>query len=247
MTACSRIIKCSPFGQNKSSHENPFKTPVVILISFDGFRWDYFDRTKLENFNYIVKNGVKADSLQSSFITKTFPNHFTIVTGVHEETHGIVANKMFDPDFNETFYPNNTESKWWDAALPIWIKNEMHRDEIYNTVRSEKKGSSKRRKSAAIFWVGSNVKYNEKLPYFYFPIYNGSYPFEDRFDLIVRLLKEENPPNFIACYISEPDATGHKHGPDSMEVTKVLLQLDKLLGVFLKKLQQNRFLELVSC
>ena len=226
--------------RNNTDSSANFRDPVVILISFDGFRWDYFKRAKLKNFDYIIKNGVKAESLKSTFITKTFPNHFTMVTGLYEESHGIVANRMFDPVFNETFVPSTTEPKWWNASVPIWIQNELHGKDVFP---NGTKINNSPRKSAAIFWVGSNVKYGGKLPSFYFPVYNGSFSTEERFDMVVHLLKEENPPNFIACYIAEPDKTGHKYGPDSDEMVNTLVKLDFQFGEFLKKLKNNGFLD----
>lgn len=220
------------------------KHPTVILISFDGFRWDYFDKTELKNFQYIIKHGVKAESLQSSFITKTFPNHFTLVTGLHEESHGIMASRMYDPLFNEMFTPRTTSSKWWNAATPIWIKNELHNETSDNA--NERTSKHQARKSAAIFWVGSNVKYDGKLPSFYMPVYNESFPTEEKLDLIVKLLKEQDPPNFIACYINEPDKTGHGYGPDSKEIKDMLSNLDISLGRFLNKMRANEFLDQVS-
>ena len=221
-----------------------FRDPVAVLISLDGFRWDYFERAELKNFNYIIKRGVKAQSLKSTFITKTFPNHFTMATGLYEESHGIIANRMFDPIFNETFVPSTTDSKWWNASVPIWIQNELHSEESAHG--SGKSTKDKTRRSATIFWVGSNVKYNGNLPSFYFPIYNSSFSTEERFNMVISLLKEENPPNFIACYIDEPDKTGHNYGPESEQMKKTLVELDSLFGEFLQKMKNNGFLEHVS-
>ena len=230
----------------KSDKYAKFPNPVVILISFDGFRWDYFDRVKLKNFEFIMRQGVRAKSLKSTFITKTFPNHLTLVTGLYEESHGIIANRMFDPVYNETFTPKTNDSKWWNASVPIWIQNEWQSKQKWTSPSGKEPRDDSKRKSAAIFWVGSNVKYNGLLPSFFFPKYNGSFSTKERFNLVVSLLKEKNPPNFIACYIAEPDQTGHKHGPDSLEIKATLLNLDMLFGQFLDEMRENGFLELVS-
>ena len=224
--------------KESNASKSTFKYPTVILISFDGFRWDYIQRLNLKNFQRIIDNGVTAKSLESSFITKTFPNHLTLVTGLHEESHGIIANKMYDPVFNQTFKPSTTDPKWWNSSRPIWIENELFNSSTFN--------SGKRRRSATIFWVGSNIEYDGKLPYFYMPVYNSSFPFEDRFKLIVKLLKKDQPPNFIACYFHEPDATGHKFGPDSKQMNKTLTNIDRLLGRFLDDLEWHGFLNHVS-
>ena len=78
--------------------------PTVILVSYDGFRWDYMEKVHTPNLNFIASNGIKAKHLLNTFVTKTFPNHFTLVTGLYEESYGIVANTFFDPVFNDTFY-----------------------------------------------------------------------------------------------------------------------------------------------
>ena len=74
--------------------------PTVILVSYDGFRWDYMEKVDTPNLNFIASNGIKAKHLLNTFVTKTFPNHFTLVTGLYEESHGIVANTFFDPIFD---------------------------------------------------------------------------------------------------------------------------------------------------
>ncbi len=238
-------ILCWPNNDFKS--RPLFKFPTVILISFDGFRWDYLERVKLKNFKYILENGVRAKSLESSFITKTFPNHFTLVTGLYEESHGIIGSTMYDPVFNETFHPSTTDSKWWNASTPLWILNELQPStNLSVTSNPMTNNTNGDRKSAAIFWVGSNVKYNGRMPYFYKPVYNSSFSFQERFQLIIKLLKEEKPPNFIACYFHEPDATAHKHGPESENVNNILHLIDHLLGQFLDDLKKEGFLPYVS-
>eukprot|EP00794_Sanderia_malayensis_P017338 gene17338-19069_t len=218
----------------ESTKKKAFRFPTVILISFDGFRWDYLDRLNLKNFKYIMENGVRANSLESSFVTKTFPNHFTLVTGLHEESHGILGSKMYDPLYNETFNSSTTDPKWWNATTPIWIKNELASN------------ATVARKSATIFWVGSNVKYNGKLPYYYKPVYNSSFSSEDRFRLVIKLLKEKEPPNFLACYIDEPDRTAHRYGPESEQVNSTLRSIDNLLGKFLETMRTEGFLKHVN-
>ena len=207
---------------------------TVILLSFDGFRWDYISKYNLSNFNYFANVGVRTEGLRPSFLTKTFPNHFTIVTGLYVESHGIIAGEMYDPVFNETFIPSNTDPKWWNKATPIWIANEFTSN-----------SSRKNHKSAVVFWPGSNVEYNHHLPYFYMPMYNSSFPHHSRFGKIIELLGEHDPPNFIAGYFEEPDAVGHEYGPNSNEVSEELKRLDELLGIFLEKLREKDILDKV--
>lgn len=88
--------------------------PLLLLISFDGFRWDYPDIYKLPNFNLILKRGVRVKHIDNSFATVTFPSHFTMITGLYEETHGIVANEIYDPILKEVATMGTmNDPKWW--------------------------------------------------------------------------------------------------------------------------------------
>ena len=203
---------------------------TIVLISFDGFRHDYIEKYDLQNFKKLSQNGVKASELEPTFVTKTFPNHFTIVTGLYEEAHGIVSNRMYDPLYKEEFDVSNTDPKWWNATTPIWIENEIksrHQVQIQDKY-----------KSATIFWPGSEVQYNNKYPYFTFKKYNQHYSFQARFDKIVELLLDDYPVNFIAAYFEEPDQTSHKYGINSTQLKLKLSSIDNLFGHFLRKIQR---------
>lgn len=203
---------------------------TVILISYDGFRWDYMDKVHTPNLNVIAGNGVRAKHLISTFVTKTFPNHFTLVTGLYEETHGLVGNTFFDPVFNETFYidahSNYLDSKWWNGE-PIWITNQKAW-----------------KKSAVVFWPGSEVKIEGHYPTHYLT-YDGSLSFEKRVDYLMTMLEEEDPPSFLAAYFNEPDHTGHKFGPDSPEVADVIRRMDNVTGYLLQSLRSRGLLDQV--
>lgn len=198
----------------------------LVLISFDGFRHDYIDRENLQNFKRFAREGVKAKSLQPSFVTKTFPNHFTMVTGLYEESHGIISNHMYDPVYKESFSPKNSshDPKWWNAATPLWIQNEEQTIE----------GTHETGKSATIFWPGSETTYNNKSASFYFHDYNSNYTTKERLKKIVHLLLNGTDLNFVACYIEQPDRASHRYGPDSKQTSEKLKELDQLFGYFLE-------------
>ena len=102
------VIHCAPVINQTSS------LPLLLLISFDGFRWDYPDLYNLPTFHSLIQRGVKVKYIENNFATVTFPLHFTIVTGLYEETHGIVANTMYDPKLNATTTVNTiNDTKWW--------------------------------------------------------------------------------------------------------------------------------------
>ena len=99
---------------------NNTKPPLVLIVSFDGFRWDYLQKTDTPNFDELAVGGVKAKYTKDVFITKTFPNHFTLVTGLFEETHGVVGNAMYDPLYNATFSMTSTDPavvEWWRTGV----------------------------------------------------------------------------------------------------------------------------------
>lgn len=201
--------------------------PTVILISFDGFRWDYLDKVPTPNFDSIVRNGVKAKHIINTFVTKTFPNHYTIVTGLYEESHGILGNNMYDPVFNETFHigsPSFLDIKWWNGE-PVWVTNQKAF-----------------KKSAVVFWPGSEVKGQTPT---HFLKYNNKLPFKKRVQYLLDQLEGNDPPSFLAAYFNEPDHTGHQVGPNSPELHKVIRRVDNVTGYLLKSLQNRGLLDQV--
>ena len=112
-------VFCSPVINNISS------IPLLLLISFDGFRWDYPDLYHLPNFYSLMKRGVRAKYIQNNFATVTFPLHFTMVTGLYEETHGIVANTIYDPILKAiATLDTMNDTKWW-YVIVIEINTSM--------------------------------------------------------------------------------------------------------------------------
>lgn len=218
--------------------------PLLLLISFDGFRWDYLKSAKEQgyktpNFDRLISDGVSIGNggLKNTFVTKTFPNHFTLVTGLYEENHGIVGNNFFDPEFNESFHLGNVDTedrKWWDgksAAVfkgvePIWMTNEQ-------------KGGS--RASGSYFWPGSIVD-NQRPTYT--RCYSNGADFETGVRTIVEwFLKSDKPINLGLLYFSEPDHTGHKEGASSPKVLEEIVLLDGILGSLLTSLEEHQLLD----
>jgi ectonucleotide pyrophosphatase/phosphodiesterase family protein 5 len=192
MTTVVRAFVTCLFVQLVHGHKHSMD-PLVLLVSFDGFRWDYLVKHNLPNFNGLKLNGSYADWIYNSFATVTFPNHWTIATGLYEESHGIVHNHMFDPVLNETFNINMfgaAEKKWFaqnNVAEPIWITN-------------QKAGGMRH---SAAEWVASDMEVNGEaitsIPY------NHSTPFTELIDRFISLYTdEENPINFGAIYFDEP-------------------------------------------
>lgn len=174
-----------------SSLKNP-SNPLLLLISFDGFRWDYLLRSRLPNFEYLKSIGSHANYVTNTFSTVTFPNHWSIVTGLYQESHGVLNNHMFDPLLNMTFGSDkkSMNSYWYDPfdiAQPIWALN-------------SKAGNN--RQSAAE-WLGSNIVFNKTNVISI--DYNASRAYNDIIDQFIRFfVNDTNPINFGAIYFDEP-------------------------------------------
>lgn len=206
--------------------------PKLLLVSLDGFRWDYLSKGSFPNFTSIIQNGVESKlGVKNAFLTKTFPNHYTIVTGLYEESHGIVGNVIFDPHFNETFHIENktqeAESKWFDdGGEPVWVTNQKF---------------STSRRSGSIFWPGDRAAVKGFLPYRHLP-YDGSMSFRTRIDKIISWFVDEYPINLGLLYYEEPDRTGHEFGPDSPEIIEKIKELDGDIGYLINQLLANHLL-----
>lgn len=206
--------------------------PRLLLVSFDGFRADYLKKYELPHLQDFIKAGVLVEHVTNAFITKTFPNHYSIVTGLYEESHGIVANEMFDIDTKKNFSQfNDSDPFWWNEAIPIWVSNEWQENKT----------------SASAMWPGTDVKIHNTLPHFYMK-YNYSVSFSERVEKIIEWLNSSNPlVTFATLYWEEPDASGHKYGPeDTKNMTKVLQEVDKHIGLLVEKLKVSNLWEEIN-
>ncbi len=214
--SCSLVLILLFF--NACTNESTAKEDQpLILISMDGFRWDYFDKTETPSFDELISGGSKAAALIPSFPTKTFPNHLTIVTGNYPENHGIVANRMYDHKFDEYYYIGQgskpvLDGKWYEAE-PIWVT-------------AEKQGKH----AMTMFWPASEAEIMGVRPTEYF-VYDGSVPHDDRIDQVLQWLDypENKRPTFISTYFSHTDSYGHRYGPDSDEMIKAIGEMGGIL------------------
>ncbi len=212
----SIILAC-----NKTEKMPP---PYIIILSVDGFRWDYPDSTATPALDYLAENGVKALSLKPSYPTKTFPNHYSIATGLYPDNHGIIHNTFFAPDLNLLYTIGNKEvvhNPAFYKGEPLWVT-------------AEKQGII----SASYYWVASESHIGGIDPT-YCMIYEHEKPFEDRANQVVEWLQlpEEKRPHLSMWYLHEPDATGHDFGPHSKEIYKNVQYLDSLIGDFTRKIE----------
>lgn len=196
------------------------RKPYVILVSLDGFRWDYPNYFKTPNLDSIQKGGVKAKSMQPSYPTKTFPNHYSIATGLYPDHHGIVNNAFFDKATQKMFNLQTAakrEAQFY-GGNPIWNL-------------AEEQGV----KSACYYWPGSDT--GVKSPSI-FKIYDDTVSYESRIDTVVDWLSlpESERPHLITLYFDQPDKTGHQFGPLSDENKKTVAEVDSVLGQLMKRL-----------
>ena len=209
------------------------ENPKLIIVSFDGFRWDYLSRTNTPNFDRIVHKGVRARyGLKNAFITNTLPNHFTLATGLYEESHGIVGNVMYDPVLKETFDLGNrsqvASSRWFDVgAEPIWVTNQLQK---------------KNGRSGCMQWIGCEALIKGVAPSRHVP-YIADMKNETRIDETVGWFTGPYPVNLGLIYFQEPDETAHDFGPDSPQVTAMIGGLDKVVGYLLDRLEATDLLE----
>ena len=205
------------FAQTESDDK-----PYVLVVSLDGFRWDYPKIYNLPYFDSIEKIGVKAKSFKPCFPTVTFPNHYSMATGLYPENHGIVQNKFYDNDLNITYKisdRNTVMDGRFYGGEPIWAT-------------AEKQGI----KTTCFYWVGSEAKIRGIQPTYWKP-YENNIPFFQRIDTIVYWfqLNEKIRPHLVMFYLPEPDGISHDYGPISEETGNMVKTLDSLVWVLIKR------------
>ncbi len=210
------------FSGFRKDTRKPYKN-YVVLVSFDAFRWDYYKLFNTPNLNKMASEGVKADRMIPSFPTKTFPNHYTIATGLYPDHHGLVDNSFNAPDLG-LFYRMGDRSAVENPAFyggePIWVTTE--KQDV---------------KAASFFWVGSEAPVGGRYPS-YWKKYDGTVTYNERIDTVMKWLSypQEKRPELVTLYFDEPDLASHDFGPTSAEVGKTVFYLDSIVGVIRKKL-----------
>jgi predicted AlkP superfamily pyrophosphatase or phosphodiesterase len=207
------------FGQSAHPLNAPAQQdkPYVLLISLDGFRYDYAERDHAANLLTLGHSGVTAKALIPSFPTTTFPNHYTIVTGLYPAHHGVVDNSFWDPERHAEFKSSDsaatTDGSWW-GGTPLWVL-------------AEQQGM----RAASFFWPGSDADIQHTRPTYFYK-YDGKIPNERRVAQVVDWLKLPKPerPHFITLYFSDVDHAGHQFGPDAPQTHDAIRAVDALLG-----------------
>ncbi len=206
----------------------PPRDQLVILVSIDGFRWDYLQRFAAPTLRQLAADGVYARRMTPSFPTKTFPNHYTLATGLRPAHHGIVGNWFYDPALGETFGmskpASNAESRWWAAGEPIWIT-------------AERQGV----RSYCYYWPGSEVENHGTRPTrFRHYDWKTAAPTAQRVDDLLAWLAEPpaTRPRFCTLYFDLVDTAGHHFGPESPLTGAAVAEADAAIRRLLDGLER---------
>ncbi len=211
------------------------ETPPLLLISIDGFRWDYCELHPAETprLRQLKQEGASARGLIPVFPSNTFANHYSIVTGLYPSHHGIINNYFYDPVLQAAFHYNQPElvqqSRWWGGE-PVWVT-------------AIKQG----RKSACSFWVGSEAEIQGIRPA-YWKVFDYKIPFAQRLDELAGWLSLplDQRPAFASFYLEETNSVAHAFGPDSPELIATLKLIDDRIGAIVDRLRrENRPVNLV--
>ncbi len=215
-------------SQLKVNSKSAMNEPYLILISLDGFRWDYVDRFKPPHLSQFIKNGVNSESLIPSFPSKTFPNHYTIATGMYPDKNGIVGNSFYDYKTGLTYSINNrerVEDGRFYAGTPVWVQ-------------AAKSGMV----TASYFFVGTEAKIQGYRPTSYYN-FDGNVSHQTRVDQTLDWLSlpKKTRPHLITLYFADMDKTGHKFGPNNdAKLKNALFKLDQSLGTLFQGVKDRK-------
>ena len=228
LAACqlqTRPPETFPQGSGGVNASHQLDKPYLVLISIDAFRWDYTTLYPTPNLDRIIAAGSKAERLVPVFPTLTFPNHYSIATGLYPANHGIVANTFPDPE-NDRWYSMKDRAAVEDASYyggePIWVT-------------AETQGMV----AASFFFVGSEAPVKGVQPT-HWRRYDGDIPGDERVDQVLAWLAEpaERRPHMITLYFEEVDSYAHWYGPDSEDTVTAISRVDASIGRLLDGLEK---------
>jgi len=200
--------------------------PYVVLVSLDGFRYDYARKYGAKHLLALAADGaVAGEGMIPSYPSLTFPNHYTLVTGLYPEHHGIIANNFYDPVRKQRYSysdPAASRDGSWYGGEPLWVL-------------AEKQGM----RTACFFWPGSEAEIDGGRPTYYLK-FDDRIPDEKRIDQVIAWLRlpPEQRPHFLTLYYSTVDHAGHQYGPDSPQTAAAVQHVDQLVGALWSELEQ---------
>jgi len=217
----------------RKTAETTAQTTPLLLVSIDGYRYDYIQRGLSPTLEMLARNGVQAASMQPSFPSLTFPNHYTIVTGLRPDRHGIVNNTMFDPQLGKFSLGNRAavaDGRWWAEGVPLWETARLH-------------GLH----AATMFWPGSEAAIRGHHPDEWKPFDAAVTP-DQRVDQILAWLDlpPAQRPSFLTLYFDAVDHAGHVYGPDTPQVDDKLRETDEAMARLVRGLRQRGLFERIN-
>jgi predicted AlkP superfamily pyrophosphatase or phosphodiesterase len=228
VAACGQAISPVIAVDHGPNAPQQLAKPYVILVSLDGFRYDYAKKYHAEHLLALAAHGASApEGMLPAFPSITFPNHYSIVTGLYPEHHGIVANSFYDPARKEiySYHDNKTvRDGTWYGGTPLWVL-------------AEQQGM----RAASFFWVGSEADIQGVRPSYYLK-FDGSFPDGKRVEQVLAWLHlpAEKRPHFITLYFSDTDTAGHRYGPDSSQVGEAVHELDGEIGKLMDGIKESK-------
>jgi len=202
------------------------KKPYVILISIDAFRWDLADKYQAKNLIKLRDAGVQANYMKSSYPALTFPNHYSIITGLYPSHHGVVDNIFYDKTKEVTFRRSDkkmaVDSSWY-AGKPLWILAEQQK-----------------MLSAIFYWPGSEISMDGIRPTYYYA-YNEIIPIERRITIVKDWLQlpEDRRPHFIALYFPQVDKAAHSYKVESEQTKAAVQVVDEAIGKLVQEAEKT--------
>ncbi|MBS0570523.1 MAG: alkaline phosphatase family protein [Proteobacteria bacterium] len=226
LAATLLALLCALAGCARAPHQPARPYSPLILISIDGYRADYITRGLSPNLATLASKGVRAEAMKPAFPTLTFPNHYTIVTGLYPDHHGIVNNRFTDPVTGANFVYKQqadiSDPHWWGGE-PLWVG-------------VQRQG----KRAATMFWPGSDVAIDGVRPQ-HWRQYDGNFTPTQRVEQVLQWLDLPNGqrPDFVTLYLEQVDHAGHEYGPDSPQVDAALREDDAALGRLVAGLKQR--------
>ncbi|CAP39632.2 Protein CBG23391 [Caenorhabditis briggsae] len=210
---CENLGKCKLDG---------FAKPTLLILSFDGFAKEYLERKIVKSLELIAECGARADTVYPSFPSKTFPNHYTMVTGLYPESHGITDNNVFDPKISpDLLAMRKSEAEKYYEGEPIWS--------AYKRLTG--------RPAHCLFWVGCYFNHTGYKPDIS-PDYNQELPLQER----INTLPEKERPGLITAYLHQPDAAGHKQ----KDIDQALEDVNRYIDALMENLYDEGLLECIN-
>jgi predicted AlkP superfamily pyrophosphatase or phosphodiesterase len=220
LLSCTTLAACATPAP--ATHTTPAPKAAVVLVSIDGFRSDYLDRGITPNLSRLAATGVRGEGMRPSYPALTFPNHWTLVTGLRPDRHGIVHNVMRDPAigaFKAGNEANAGDARWWNGGEPIWVT-------------AERAGLH----TATMFWPGSQAPVHGVRPT-HWHAYDEAVPDDARVDQVVQWLAGPDDIRLATLYFELLDDSGHAFGPESNEVARDIAKIDATIGRLVDALQ----------